>query len=361
MEDIIEKNRCTGCMGCYNICPQNAIERIQEDGFEYPKINYKYCIGCGLCKKICPVINKLKENCNHIEVYSCKNNDEKVRMQSSSGGVFSLIAESILEEKGVVFGVRMNENMEAVHDYIEQKNDLELFMGSKYLQSQINDNYQKVKRFLEQERKVLFTGTPCQIEGLLSYLGKEYDNLYTQDIICHGVPSPKVWKKYMEYKKRQNGEYPKKVNFRKKDLLGWSNYQTEYKYLDVEENIHHDDEPYMKLFLRNIDLRESCYYCCFKKIKRKSDITIADFWGINEVIPEFNDEKGTSTVLINSKKGKEIFEQIKDKMVFFKMNIEDVIKYNSSICKSANYNSARKEFFKDLENKDFDFLMKKFL
>lgn len=362
MENIIEKSKCTGCMACYNICPKKAIEIVQsKDGFQYPRIHDKCCVKCGLCKKVCPVINELEENYSRVEVYSCKNKDEKVRMQSSSGGVFSLIAESILEEDGVVFGVRLNENMEAVHDYIETKNNLELFRGSKYLQSQINDSYQKVKEFLKQERKVLFTGTPCQVEGLLAYLGKEYNNLYTQDIICHGVPSPKVWKKYMEYKKRRKGEYPRKVNFRKKDLLGWSNFQMGYEYVDTEENIHHDDDPYMKLFLRNFDLRESCYHCHFKKLKRKSDVTIADFWGINDVDPEFNDEKGASIMLVNSEKGKSIFEKIKDNIEWAKVNMEDVIKYNSPICKSVDYNDKREEFFEDLENKDFEFLIEKFL
>lgn len=358
----MEKNKCTGCMSCYNICPKGAIEIVTgKDGFQYPKINQEQCIQCGLCKKVCPVMNQLEENCYQGKVYACKSKNDIVRMKSSSGGIFSLIAESILEKNGVVFGVRMNENMEAIHDYVESKEDLDLFRGSKYLQSQINNTYQKVKQFLKQKRKVLFTGTPCQVEGLLAYLGKDDENLYTQDIICHGVPSPKVWKKYMKYKSEKKGEYPKKVHFRKKDLLGWSNFQMGYEYSNGEENIHHDDDPYMKLFLRNFDLRESCYHCHFKKIKRKSDITIADFWGINEVAPEFNDEKGASTIMIHSPKGEEIFENIKPNIEFFKMNIEDVIIHNSPVCKSVEYNTAREEFFKDLENQDFEFLVEKFL
>lgn len=362
MENVIEKNNCTGCMACYNICPKNAIEIFQDqDGFQYPKINRERCVECGLCQKVCPVIHKLKESSHQVEVYACKSKNEQTRMQSSSGGIFSLIAEYILEQNGVVFGVRMNENMEAVHDYVESKNDLDLFRGSKYLQSQMNHSYQKVKEFLEQKRKVLFTGTPCQVEGLLSYLGKEYDNLYTQDIICHGVPSPKVWKKYMEYKKKQEGEYPKRVNFRRKDILGWSNFQMGYEYSNKEENVHHDNDPYMKLFLRNFDLRESCYHCHFKKLKRKSDITIADFWGINMVAPEFNDEKGASTILVNSKKGQEIFKNIQNKIEFFSVDMAEIIKYNSPVCKSVEYNDAREEFFKDLEDKDFAFLIEKFL
>ena len=362
MENVINIKKCTGCMACKNICPKEAINiEISRDGFMYPQIDRDKCINCGLCKKVCPIINKLNNNENITEVYGCKNKNEEIRMKSSSGGIFSLIAEQILNQNGIVFGARFNENLQVVHDYIECIEDLEQFRGSKYVQSQINDTYKKVKNFLSQNRKVLFTGTPCQVEGLMGYLGKEYENLYTQDVICHGVPSPKVWEKYLEYKKEQIGEYPENVTFRKKELLGWSNFQVCYKYSNSEENIHHANDPFMKIFLRNFILRKSCYDCQFKKIKRNSDITIADFWGINEVVPEFNDEKGVSTILINSKKGKKIFEDIKEKIEFVEINIEDVVKHNSPICKSVDYNNERDNFFEDLEKENFAVLIEKYL
>lgn len=371
--DVIEKRKCSGCMACYNICPKKAILIDEKDGFFYPKIQNEICINCGLCKIVCPVLKKeneekdkyksKKENDtnNLLEVYACKNSDEKIRMKSSSGGVFTLLAEYILEQDGVIFGAKFNESLEVVHDYIEQIEDIDKFRGSKYLQSKMGNTYIKVKEFLDIGRKVLFTGTPCQIEGLLSYLRKDYDNLYTQDIICHGVPSPKVWRKYLEYKKEKNGEYPKKVNFRKKDILGWSKYQVSYTYSNKEENIHHDDDSYMKLFLRNFDLRKSCYECSFKEIYRKSDITIADFWGINEVNDKFNDEKGISAILIHSLKGRELFNKIKDKIEYTKANINDIIKHNSCICISTKYNEKREEFFEDLEKKDFEYIIQKYL
>ena len=362
MEEVLEKKQCTGCMACKNICPKKAITvEIGKDGFEYTKIDKQYCINCGLCKKVCPVINKLQENRNEIQVYCCKNKDKNIRLQSSSGGIFTLIAEWILNQDGVVFGVKFNENMEAIHDYIETKDKLELFRGSKYLQSRIEDNYEKVKMFLLEKRKVLFTGTPCQIEGLLAYLGKEYNNLYTQDIICHGVPSPKVWRKYLEYIQNKNRDNLEKINFRKKDILGWKDYQVYYKYNNTDQYIHHKDDIYMRMFLKNLILRESCYNCNFKKIKRASDITIADFWGIDKINLDFYDEKGISAIMINSLKGKEIFEDIKLNMEFSKADINDIIKYNSCICKSTNYNIEREEFFKDLEEKDFEYIISKFL
>lgn len=359
---ILDKNTCTGCMACKNICPKNAIIiKENNEGFNYPEIDNSLCINCGLCKKACPILTKLSENTNEIIIYSCKNKDKEVRMNSSSGGIFTLIAKYILEKNGVVFGAKFNEKFEVVHDYIENINDIGIFRGSKYLQSQINNTYKKVKNFLDENRQVLFTGTPCQVEGLLSYLGKDYNNLYTQDFVCHGVPSPKVWRKYLEYKKEEEGVYPKNINFRRKDILGWSNYQVSYKYLNKEENIHHDDEPYMKMFLKNLDLRTSCFNCQFKKTKRKSDMTVADFWGINNVNPKMNDETGISALLINSKKGQEIFDNIKDNMEFEKANLEDIIKYNSCISISTNYNKKRAEFFKDLDTISFKELIEKYL
>ena len=195
--DTLEKKDCSGCMACMNICPKNAI-MMKEDknGFKYPKIDEKLCIDCGLCSKACPVINKLKENLYNIKVYACKNKDENIRKKSSSGGLFTLFAKYILDQEGVVFGAKYDENLRVIHDYIEKDDNINEFRGSKYVQSDINSTYAKAKKFLSNGRKVLFTGTPCQIEGLITYLGKNYSNLYTQDFICHGVPSPKVWKKY---------------------------------------------------------------------------------------------------------------------------------------------------------------------
>lgn len=359
--DVIERNKCTGCMACKNICPKNAITIYEEqDGFKYPKIDEEKCIKCGLCKKVCPVINKLSENQYKISVYASINKEKDIRLKSSSGGIFTLIAKYIIDNKGVVFGAKFNEKLEVIHDYIEKEEDIELFRRSKYVQSNIGDTYKKAKKILMQGRKVLFTGTPCQIEGLLGYLGREYENLYTQDIICHGVPSPKVWRKYIEYKKKEKGEYPLEVNFRRKDILGWSNFQVNYKYSKLDENFHHDEDIYMKLFLNNLDLRESCYNCSFKKKNRKSDITIADFWGINNFLPKLNDELGVSAVIINTKKGQEIFENIKKYMKYEKTDLNNVILDNSCMIESVKYNERRKDFFEKLEKLEFGELIKEF-
>ena len=361
--DVIDKEKCTGCMACKNACPRNVITVVEDEktGFLYPKINNNYCTTCGICKRVCPVENKLDENLNEIEVYACKNKDEKVRLESSSGGIFTLISNYILENNGVVFGAKFNEKFEVIHDCTENKEGLAEFRGSKYLQSKIGNSYKKVRDFLEKGRLVLFTGTPCQVEGLLTFLRKDYDNLYTQDIICHGVPSPKVWKKYLQYKIGKYKEIPKKVNFRKKEIMGWNSYHVSFKFSNSEENVHYVNDPYMKLFLKNIDLRETCYSCNFKRENRKSDITVADFWGINKVRPEMNDEKGTSAILINSRKGKRLFEKIINEIDYTRENIEDIKRYNPSFVKSSIKDERREEFFIDLENISFEELMEKYL
>lgn len=361
--NIIEKQKCTGCMACKNACPRNIIQLIEDEktGFLYPEINKEYCINCGICKRVCPVENKLEENLNEIEVYACKNKDEKIRLQSSSGGIFSLMASYILDNNGVVFGVKFNDKFEVEHDYTESKEGLEKFRCSKYLQSKIGNSYKKVKKFLEKDRLVLFTGTPCQVEGLLSYLGKDYDKLYTQDMICHGVPSPKVWRKYLEYKNKIHKELPEEINFRDKKVEGWTKFRLNFKYRNFEENENLRENFYMKMFLENFDLRDTCYNCNFKKEKRKSDITVADFWGINKVRPEMNDEKGTSAILINTPKGKNLFNNIKENLEYTKEKMEDIKRYNSALIKSVPYNQRRDEFFADINKKEFEEVIKKYL
>lgn len=349
-------------MSCMNICPRNAINICEDNtGFKYPKINKELCINCGLCKKVCPVVNKMEENTYNIKAFACKNKNIENRLKSSSGCIFILLAKYIIKNGGVVFGARFNEKLEVVHDYIETEEDINLFMGSKYVQSNINNTYKKAKKFLLENKLVLFTGTPCQIEGLLKFLGKDYENLYTQDIICHGVPSPKLWRKYLEFLKQENGEVPITVNFRDKKTAGWNNYHVNYIYKNKEENVYHNNDIYMNLFLENIALRNSCYNCQFKKTVRKSDITIADFWGIDNINPNINDEKGVSAVLINSKKGEKLFENIKNEIEYYNVKVTDIEKYNPCFNHSTSYNKKREDFFYDLDNLTFNELIERYI
>lgn len=361
MIEIKDKTDCVGCFACKNICPQNAISMIEDEyGFKYPSINYNICTNCGLCEKVCPIINKKEENRLNSKSYAAINKNAEVRMNSSSGGMFSIIAEYIINNGGVVYGAKFNDKFLVEHARAEKIEDIEKFRGSKYIQSDINKTFREAKKDLETGRKVLFTGTPCQVEGLKSYLIKDYDNLYTQDFICHGVPSKNIWEKYLEYRKKQDKEEPKNISFRNKENKGWNEYQLVFKYSNFNKYIDHIDDLFMKAFLSDIALRDSCYKCQFKKKHRISDITLADFWGINNVVPEMNDEKGTSLILINSEKGEKIFRKLQEKIIYKEVDFEHAIKYNKSMIKSAETNKNRKTFFKELENNDFENLIDRY-
>lgn len=355
---VENKSNCCGCHACYNICPKNAI-KMQEDekGFKYPIIDKDKCIQCNLCEKVCPVLKNSKIE-NKPIAFACYNKDEEIRKNSSSGGIFTLLAEEILAKNGVVFGVTFNKTYNVCHTYVENKNELEKFRGSKYVQSSINDTYKKAKEFLENGRYVLFTGTPCQIEGLKSFLRKDYDNLYTQDIICHGVPSPKVHNKFIKFLEK-NGNIMKLAHRTK--INGWKNWNVKVEFKNAEDYIKdHGKDIYMQAFLRNTSLRDSCYNCSFKKKNRISDITLADFWGIENILPEMDDNKGTSLVIVNSKKGQELFNEIKEKTICKEADLDEAIKYNQSMISSANMDKNREKFFENLDKIEFDKLVKKY-
>ena len=218
--EIINKINCTGCHACFSVCPQRCISmNMDEEGFVYPKVNLNNCIQCRSCIDVCPIVNRPILS-NKPTAYACINKDDVIRLESSSGGVFTLVAEQIVENDGVVFGVGFDENFNVIHHYVENKEGLGRFRGSKYVQSKIGDTFKQAKDLLEQGRKVLFTGTPCQISGLNSYLGKDYDNLFCMDNICHGVPSPKVWENYVSFREDKACSQTKKIAFRCKDE-GW--------------------------------------------------------------------------------------------------------------------------------------------
>ena len=323
MIQILDKSQCCGCTACVSICPKQCITmREDEEGFLYPVVDSSHCIDCNLCKKVCPELYP-KEMREPLHVYAAKHKNEQVRLASSSGGIFTLLAEKIIDEGGVVFGVRFNNNWDVVHDYTETMEGLAVFRGSKYVQSYMGDCYLKAKSFLEQGRKVMFTGTPCQIAGLKNFLRKDYDNLLTVDVVCHGVPSPKVWQVYLDEIARKGGKnsvlsHPivekteiNHIDFRSKSI-GWKKFSFALTLskatADGEKNTVllssiFTENPYMNAFLSNLSLRPSCYDCPAKSGKSGSDITIADFWGIEDVLPEFDDDKGISLVLSYSEKG----------------------------------------------------------
>ena len=348
MINITDKQCCCGCHACYSSCPQKCISMQSDfEGFWYPVVDLERCTDCGLCEKVCPVLCKNTVD-NHPLAYACMNKDDKIRKQSSSGGVFTVIAESVITNHGVVFGAGFDGEFNVVHSWTDRLDGLSNFRGSKYVQSCIGDTYKQTRDFLKQGRKVLFSGTPCQVAGLRSYLGKDYEALICLDIICHGVPSPKVFGKYRAELEHRYGAKARRIAFRRKDC-GWKLYSVALSFdnaTEYRETLTTD--LFMKGFLQNIYLRPSCYKCSFKTINRQSDMTLADFWGIQNVLPSFDDDRGTSLILVNSSKGNAIFSSVADKVDFEKVDIDQALIYNPSAIKSVDYNPKRAQFFKEL-------------
>lgn len=354
---ICTKSNCSGCHACANVCPTKCITmQPDKEGFCYPKIDKKKCVHCDKCKDVCQVINPIRSK-SIPKVYAAYNNDENIRYLSSSGGVFTVIAQEIIDKGGLVFGAAFDSDLSVHHIWIEKKEDIKKLRKSKYVQSTIGTAYTEVKKRLDDGKYVLFTGTPCQIDGLIHYLGKEYPKLYTQDIICHGVPSPIVWKKYLDY---QCGvhctelDLTEKPDFRSKDK-GWTLFSLKLYFSDGETySKMFGEDLYMRAFLNNICLRPSCYDCKSKSLNRNSDITLADFWGIENIDETMFDNKGTSLIFVNTDKGKELLLGVQDKMTITEENVEDAIKYNSAAYRSVELNRARKKFMKLIRKKTFD-------
>lgn len=362
MIDIKDKKLCCGCNACVQRCPKQCIS-VQEDeeGFLYPIVDLSICIDCGLCEKVCPVLNQGSER-NPIEVFAAVNKDDSIRMQSSSGGIFTALAEQIIQEKGVVFGARFDEKWEVKHDYTETIEGLKAFRGSKYVQSRIGDTFSKAEFFLKAGRKVMFTGTPCQIAGLRLFLRKEYENLLAVDIICHGVPSPMVWRKYLGEKTQQGGlESIQSISFRNKNT-GWKSYSFQIEYdknhLKSSFSEYASQNIFMKGFLADLYLRPSCYACPTKKLKSGSDITLGDFWGIQHIKPELDDDKGICSFIINTRKGMEW--QNKLEILKYKFDFADVVKGNPSLVYSVDIPEKRAAFYDKLRTSGLIKLVSKY-
>ena len=349
--NIITPIECCGCSACYNICPKNAISmKENSEGFLYPFIDEEKCVDCGLCKKVCPIVNKKNENFKQSDCYAAMADDE-IRKVSSSGGAFSILANYILSQNGYICGCTFDtDELRAKHIIINSKSDLSKLRGSKYVQSDIGDIYKEIKKLLESSNFVLFCGTPCQVSGLNSFLNKNYEKLLTVDILCHGVPSPKVYKKYLKELLHYDDEKVVCVNFRDK-VRGWSptltntttTTTTTYSFVQV-------DDSYMQLFLNNISLRENCTGCKFCSTQRVGDFTIADFWGIDNFDKNLNDGRGTSLVLVNNNKSRSLWNEVKNN---FKQTQTVPLKYailgNRNLYAPHRVHPKRKEFFENLD------------
>lgn len=356
MINIKNQDQCCGCSACVQKCPKQCITLVEDrEGFLYPNIDNDNCVDCGCCNNVCP-INSKEDSRRPLQTYAAINPEESVRRNSSSGGLFYSLAEYVLLHNGVVFGARFDEKWNVVHDYAEDIEGTKCFMGSKYVQSNISYTYSKAKEFLETGRLVLFSGSPCQVGGLRSFLMKEYYNLICVDFICHGAPSPGVWKKYI--KEISTPNKLSHVTFRDK-IVGWNQYSLTLK--DYDNKIIYTrpfrEDPYMQLFLQNITLRPSCYDCKFRHGKSGSDITLADFWHIDRLFPDMYDDKGASMLLVNTKKGESILRQL-----FCNLReapFDSIENYNKAWSESYSSHTCRNYFFDNYNKKSIIYLYKK--
>lgn len=294
-------------------------------------------------------------NWNKPEVFAVQHKNENVRAASRSGGIFTALSNFVLQQEGIVYGYVLTEDFEAVHVRANSKHVRDRMRGSKYIQSRMNDTYKNVKYDLEAGRKVLFSGTSCQVAGLKGYLGREYDNLLCIDIVCHRVPSPKVWKEYLAWQEKKNRSKINTVDFRNKKDFGWRDH-VETLYLDNGQTVN--SKVFTILFYGHSILRPCCYECPYKSVMHPGDITIADYWGIEKAAPDFDDNKGVSLVLVNNDKGKKVFDSIKDRVKWKETRLEDSMQ--PPLIAPFPEPRNRKNFWNDFENKDFNYIVKKY-
>lgn len=330
MQRLCATECCTGCGACANICPKGCIHmEADAEGFLYPRIDETLCISCNRCSTVCPILSRSSETpLDAPKAYAAHNLDENIVGSSSSGGVFTALAQNVLAEGGVVYGAAFRENFSVAHCRAETADQLYTFRGSKYTQSDVALSYQQVRDDLNAGRKVLFSGTPCQVAGLRCFLGKDYSDLLCVDIICHSVPSPKVWQEYLRELQEKADEKITSASFRDK-RENWKGYYLRIGFADGREDLRRgNDNYYMKAFIQGLSTRQSCYNCSFKGQNRGSDITLGDFWGIENVCPEVFYDKGTSLVLIQSEKGQMVFEKIASRLEILEVNSSAALQGN---------------------------------
>ncbi len=364
MINIKDKSGCTGCAACAASCPVRCIRMIKdEEGFLYPHVDEQVCVQCGRCKKVCPLITKDPSNdYAQAKAYAAYSKDAAIRESSSSGGVFSELATQVIQQGGVVIGAAFNKDFSVSHMCAQTPEDVLALRGSKYVQSEIGNAYVTAKEHLNRGQMVLFTGTPCQIAGLYRFLGGDHEHLITQDIVCHGVPSPSLWQSYLSRRKEENGsDRIARVQFRDK-ATGWRQYSLSITF----ENETRYSSPaaqdrMMKAFLKNLCLRPSCYECAFKQLIKCSDITLADFWGAEHIVPDMDDNKGISLVMLNSPKGEAFFMNLRPRVVMREVERTDAVRYNLSAVRAASLPKERDAFMKLALRKGFQAVANKYL
>lgn len=358
MIEIKEKEQCCGCSACDNICPQSCITMIADkEGFLYPYIEKEKCVECHLCEKVCPIINNKSEKSFSQKAYLMQNKDLKILKESTSGGAFTALAEYILKEDGIVYGAVFSDTFEVVHEGIQSIDELWKFRNSKYVQSKIGKTFLQAKKHLDTGKKVLYSGTPCQIEGLKVFLQKDYTNLFTVDVVCHAVPSPLIWEKYKQYRTSGNTGLLEQAIFRDKAYYGYEYSQMSVKIRDEKkQHFGVETDPFLRAFFSDLSDRPSCYQCQFKKRYRVSDITIWDCFDVYKFSKSLDNNQGVTRVLAHTEKGDKLLQEIREKCITVEIDSDLAVKGVKELVKSVSMNKRRKQFFEDanqMESKEF--------
>lgn len=346
---VIKNNRCFGCGSCFQACPKSAITmKADSEGFYFPDVDTTKCIDCSICVKKCPSLSPVEKRNFEQKTFSVIYKNEKICLKSASGGAFASFAMKILDEDGVVFGCAYNENLIAIQTKVEHKDELVKLQGSKYVSSNTEKTFIDVKDNLLIGRKVLYSGRSCQIAGLRKFLEKDYDNLLTVDLVCHGVPSELFFQKYLEWLGKKTGGKIIYYGFRDKDVGGWTcggKFKTKTK--TKTKTLEASCDPYYSSFLRGETYRFSCYECPFANTERVGDISICDFWGVEKFYPKIDTSKGISGIIANSEKGENFFEKCRDSFEIMEIKLDELKFQNTNLNYPTPMPEKRKTVYKD--------------
>lgn len=347
MIEIVSKVDCCGCTACYNICPKTAISmKPDQEGFLYPSVDKKKCIECGLCENVCPIINKKEIASSKTEGYIIRVKNENILFESTSGGAFTVLAEYVLNQQGIVYGAGYDEKMKVVCKKAIEISQLQEMRGSKFVQSDLGFTYKEIKQELKNEKLVLFSGTPCQVNGLLSYLKGKPSNLICIDFVCRGVPSPGLWKNYVQYMER---EYKSKMTGARFKHKTYGYHTTTMKVDFANGKTYYGSgrvDPYMKAFVNELSSRPSCASCAFKGIERPSDITLFDCYEYSKITGKSDDDRGYSSIFVHTQKGKQLLKKIEDSVECSQADVNKLVSCNGvMVCNSAKPHNKRVEFY----------------
>lgn len=346
------KNLCSGCGACQQACPFDALSmQPDEEGFVFPIKNIDKCTQCGLCERICPFPTPDYSN-EVISAYGCYVKNLPERQKSSSGALFYEIAKYVIAHGGIVFGACMSDNLQVCHKGIQTIEDLQMLRGSKYVQSSTGNTFKEAKNYLMQGRTVYYTGTGCQIAGLKAFLNKDYPNLITSDLVCHGVPPQKLFDSHIKYLKDRIGKDIVSYEFR--DNINWGVCES---FTTSDGNMYRKPSyilsPYLNSFIKGWTFRYSCYNCPYAHIPRQGDITLADLWGAKKIAPSLNPQSGISFVLINSEAGKKVWDSIKDNLTFCNVDLDSVIKWNHNLAFASEIPAERHFVFEEIKKRGY--------